>query len=97
MPVEMPYIFGEVAFLVEFLIVCPFILDAVVTDPMIVDDFVLGASSFYTANRPILAAAALRYRRDPIFRGVDGQDVRTTGDAPRVMENTSFIVTSSRT
>jgi hypothetical protein len=40
-----------------------------------IDDYnvVLGASSFYTANRPILAAAARRYRRDSIFRGVDGK------------------------
>jgi hypothetical protein len=28
-----------------------------------IDDIVLGASSFYTANRPILAVAALRHRR----------------------------------
>jgi hypothetical protein len=42
----------------------------------------LGASSFYTANRPILAAD-LRFRRDSIFRFVNGQDVRTTDDADK--------------
>jgi hypothetical protein len=34
-----------------------------VTGPSIGDDIVLGVSSFYTANRPILAVAALRYRK----------------------------------
>jgi hypothetical protein len=55
-----------------------------VTDPMIINDFVLGASSFYTANRPILSTAALRYRRGSIVRDVNGQDVRTTGDANKL-------------
>jgi hypothetical protein len=40
-----------------------------------IDIIVLGVSSFYTASRPILASAALRYRRGCIFRGADGQDV----------------------
>jgi hypothetical protein len=49
--------------------------------PYCVDDTVLGASSFHTANRPILVAAAVWYRRGSIFRDVNGQNVRTTGDA----------------
>jgi hypothetical protein len=61
-----------------------------VTDARIDDDIVLGASSFYTANIPILAAAALRYRRDSIFRIVDGQDVRTTGDANKWEHHTQW-------